>query len=127
MGDHVIGHGDDQAVQKGWVSCAHPFAHSVEEKGASQRDGHFVARPEPRIGISQRDEVALAEIDMQMILIAEMLDPSDAAEGAPAVGFADVGVLGANADCRCASGIAMSANRERGAKLIGGLPNRAAT
>ena len=76
----------------------------------------------------QRDEIALPEIDMQMILIAEMLDPSHAAGRALAVGFADAGVLGANADRRSTvGGTGSSGNRERGRRLMVGLPSRVAT
>ena len=102
MGDHLVGHGDNQAVQKRRGHARTLFARGVEEQGIGQGDRHFVARPEPGIGIGEGDEIMLAEIDMQMVLIAEMLDPGDAAGSALAIGFADVGVLGANADRRCA-------------------------
>ena len=125
--DHVIGHGQNDAIQKAPASCPHSFAGGVEEQGIGEGDRHVVSRYERGIGIGEGDEIMLAKIHVQMVLVAEMLDPGDAAGRASTVGLANVRVLGACANRYRRFGHVDLGKHGRGTRLIGGLPKRAAT
>src|SRR5688572_28608380 len=69
----------------------------AEAKRADQFDGDLGANVERRFRVDQRHQAVLAHLDMQMILVAEMLDPADAADGA-AIGAGQPDVFRARAE-----------------------------
>src|SRR6266853_567820 len=81
-------------------SAHHASACGIEEKGPSHLDGDRVADRKTRVGIAQRHEIALAERDMEVVLIAQMLDPRHGSQRAAVLRLADAHVLGAYSDGR---------------------------
>src|SRR5258707_5316310 len=81
-------------------SAHHASASGIEEKRPCHLDGDRVADRKTRIGIAQRHEIALAERDMEVVLIAQMLDPRNGSQRAAVLRLADAHMLGAHADGR---------------------------
>ena len=73
-----------------------PGAVLGEEERAVEADLDAVAGRERGVGVGEGDELLLADGDVQVVLVAQVLDPVDAAVAAGGAG--DLEVLGAGAD-----------------------------
>src|SRR4029450_14054544 len=83
-----------------WRSIRHASACSIEEKRPGHLDGDRVTNRKTRVGIAQGPEIALPERDMEVVLIAQMLDPRHGSQRAAVLRLADAHVLGAYSDGR---------------------------
>ena len=112
MGDDAGGDRPDEALARGGVEVerdvrSHDVAPAamrsplrVEEQRIDETDADVVADREARVGIGERDHVLSLDADVQMILIAEMLDPLDLAMRRRFPCFGDPQMLGARPDRR---------------------------
>ena len=71
-------------------SYGNPVARTVEIERRLQADGHLVARFEQRVRIGQRHQLAVADRQMQVVLVAQMLDPVNRSVGVAIRCLADV-------------------------------------
>src|SRR5260221_7128848 len=76
----------------------YPIARRIEIEGIDQRQRNPVARGETVLRISQRDDPVFANPHMEMILVAEMLDPLDLAHRRAIARLGNAQMLGAGAD-----------------------------
>src|SRR5262249_43382575 len=79
------------------VSARYAPASSVEEQRSADLEGHPITYRKARIGVAQRYEIALADRNMKVVLIAQMLDPRYRAKRATISCLLDAHMLGAHA------------------------------
>src|SRR6476659_7331349 len=99
-----------------------PIARGIEEQRLHRRQLDLIARSEIAVGRGQRDNPLLADLEVKMVLIAEMLDPLDLAGGAAAIRLLDADVLGPQADDLGAGGRRAGRQQALGDEVDRGLP-----
>src|ERR1041385_3334115 len=81
-------------------SHRHPYAVLIEKQRPLECDADGVADRQAGVRIAQRDQLVGAERHMQMVLIAEMLDPGHGAGSGTVAAAANQQVLSPRADGR---------------------------
>ena len=99
----------------------------IEVKRMLQTKFNLFARLQRLVWIGQRDHGQPPVFEMDVILLAQMLDPVHAADQRTAVAGHDLHMLGADADALGPGGAGTSGAAETGRKLICGVPRREAT